>query len=57
MTESTPKLILLAIIALGTIASLATWILKRWWSGPEEIYKLKGKADELKSSLTLTSFT
>ena len=43
--------ILLAIAALGTIAALVLWILKRWWGKPEQIAKLKEEVDEITSQM------
>lgn len=45
------KLILLAIVALGLIAKLVHWILKRWWGKPEEKARLRGEVDELTTQM------
>jgi len=41
------KLILLAITAIGSVAALVHWLLKRWYGRASEIANLKGKVDEI----------
>lgn len=47
------KLILLAIAALGPIAVLILWILKRWYTSDYKISKLKGQVDEITHQIVI----
>lgn len=48
------KEIVAAIVALGAMAALAHWILKRWFSHPSEIIRLEEQINEITLKIVAT---